>query len=288
MNTAALNATTLTSMPEVPLTPAPARRAMSAEKLLRASGVLWLMVAVLSQSLMAVYVAIFYGSAALRGRPQDWNDVLAYGYRPGELALNAVLAMHLLFVVVIIASGAAQLIPAIRRRVPQLHRWNGYLYLVAAAAMALGGLALVWLRGAVGDLSQHLAISVNALLILLFAGLAWRTARRRDFTAHRRWALRLFLAVGGVWFFRLGLTLWLAINRGPVGFDMHTFSGPFLTALNIAQFAVPLAVLQLYLRVQAGGTTRTRGLMAATMFGLSLMTIAGTATAAMMLWLPRL
>ncbi|MFZ8531235.1 hypothetical protein ACO1NH_13755, partial [Staphylococcus aureus] len=74
-------------------------------------------------------------------------------------------------------------------------------------------------KGTVGDLGQHLGMSLNALLIVGFAILAWQAARTRDFPAHRRWALRLFLAVNGVWFFRVGLMLWLLVWRRPMGFD---------------------------------------------------------------------
>jgi hypothetical protein len=37
------------------------------------------------------------------------------------------------------------------------------------------------------------------------------------------------MVLSGVWFFRLGMFLWLAINRGPAGFEPDTFTGPFLT-----------------------------------------------------------
>ena len=46
--------------------------------------------------------------------------------------------------------------------------------------------------------------------------------------AHREWAIRLFLVVSGVWFFRVFLMLWLTINQGPAGFDIETFQGPAL------------------------------------------------------------
>ena len=37
--------------------------------------------------------------------------------------------------------------------------------------------------------------------------------------------------MNGVWFFWLGLLLWLMIHQQPVGFDPKTFTGPFLTFL---------------------------------------------------------
>ena len=46
---------------------------------------------------------------------------------------------------------------------------------------------------------------------------------------HRRWAIRLFLAVSGVWFFRVGLMFWIGANQGAVGFDPASFTGPALS-----------------------------------------------------------
>jgi uncharacterized membrane protein len=150
-----------------------------------------------------------------------------------------------LFAAVILPGGALQLAPAIRRRAPVLHRWTGRVYLIAAATMGLGGLSMVWIRGAVGDFSQHVAITANALIIFVCAAAAVRHARLRQTSDHRRWALRLFVAVSGVWFFRIGLMLWIVVCVGPVGFDKDTFAGPALTAFSVIAYVASVFVLQL-------------------------------------------
>jgi hypothetical protein len=85
--------------------------------------------------------------------------------------------------------------------------------------------------------------------MMTFAFFAIRDAMGRRFEAHRRWAMRLFLASSGVWFFRVGLMLWLLINRGPVGIGKN-FDGPFVTTWFFGQYLVPLAVLEIYFFVK--------------------------------------
>lgn len=256
--------------------------------MLVAAGRLWFVVAILGQLVLALYVAGFYGRAALAGRFEDWNKVMPNGYTPGATAMNVVLGVHLLFAIVIIVGGALQLVPAVRRIAPALHRWNGRAYMLVAATMSIGGLAMVWGRASAGDLSQHIAITGNALLILACAAFAWRHARARQFAIHRRWALRLFLVVSGVWFFRIALMLWLAVNGGPAGFDPETFSGPVLTVLAFAQYLLPLAVLELYFHIAAHGTARARFALAGALVLATVATLAGIGAASAILWLPRL
>ena len=71
------------------------------------------------------------------------------------------------------------------------------------------------------------------------------------------------------------LFFWLIVNHGPVGFNPKTFTGPALTILTFAQYLLPLAVLQLYLRVQNRAGTAGRFAMAAALFVLTLATIVG-------------
>jgi hypothetical protein len=243
---------------------------------------------VLGQLLFAFYILVFYGRAAATGHLEEWNKVLAVGYQPGATMHNFVLASHLALALVVMASGGLQLLPRVRRSWPRFHRWNGRVYVIAAMIAGAGGVSMAMNPAAVGDLSQHVAVSINGLLILAFSSLAWGYARARRFDGHRRWALRLFLVASGVWFFRIGLMLWIVANHGPAGFDPKTFTGPFLTFLSFAQYLVPLGVLQLYFLVQERGSRRAQLAMAGALVTLTLATAGGAAAAAAILWLPHL
>lgn len=249
---------------------------------------LWFLIAVTGQLIFATYVAGFYGRATLQGDLAIWNKVMPHGYVPGDALGNLAVGLHLFFALLITVGGALQLTPQVRAYAPAFHRWNGRVYIVTAFAISLVGLFMVWTRGTVGGQLQHVAISLNAILIMAFAAMALRTARARKFGDHRRWALRLFLASSGVWFFRVGLMLWLVIHRAPVGFDPKTFQGPFLTFLSFAQYLLPLAVLQLYLHAQERGGPAGRYAMAALLVVLTLGMAGGIAAAALGMWLPRL
>ena len=173
-------------------------------------------------------------------------------------------------------------------RAPALHRWNGRLYLTAAVGASLSGIYMVWWRGAVGDTAQHVATTLNGVLVVLCAGMALLRIRARQVEAHRRWALRLFLAVSGVWFFRVGLMLWLVLNRGPAGFDPRTFEGPFLTFLAFAQYGVPLALLELVFVCRARGGPAAQLGMACVLAGATVATGVGVAAATAGMWLPNM
>ena len=261
--------------------------AASSAKALRIAAAAWFVVTALGQLMFVIYIAGFYGVATARGDLAAWSKVMPHGYVAGDTFGNTVVGFHLLFAALIMLSGAVQLIPAVRRVVPKLHRWNGRFYLFAALLMSVGGLLMVGTRGTVGG-SSHVAISLNAVLILLFGGMALRNALARRFAEHRRWALRLFLAVSGVWFFRIGLMGWIMLNQGPVGFDPETFTGPFLTFLGFAQYLIPLALLQAYFYAQDRGTAVARYAMTGTLAVGTLVTLVGTAAATMMMWLPYL
>lgn len=258
-----------------------------ADKSLRLGVRFWFAVAVAGQVIFAAAVATFYGLTALRGDPLSWKRFLAHGYVVGNVIGNSALSAHLLFATTIMLSGVLQLIPQLRTRKPVWHRWNGRFYVIAAWVQGCTGLYLILSgRTIVGDASAHAASVTNALLILLFAALAWRYARARDFVRHSRWALRLFLVVGGVWFFRVGLMFWLAVNQGPVGFDPATFQGPFVTFLSFAQFLLPLAVLEWYLWARERARAAGRIALAVTLATLTLAMGAGIASATTGMWVP--
>src|SRR5258708_14982197 len=258
-----------------------------ADTALRATVRFWFAVAVAGQLMFAFTVASFYGMASVRRNWLAWNKGMAHGYIAGDTKGNFAVAVHLVSVVIVILAGVIQLIPQIRERAPSLHRWNGRLYIVTAFTISIAGLYIMWRRGTVGDLSQHLGQSLNAVLIMLCAVMALRHALVWDFKTHRRWALRLYLVVSASLFIRAGLFLSFFLNHCPFGFDPTTFSGPFLTFLSFAQYLVPLAVLEIYLRTQSRGGTLGRFAMAAGLFVLTVAMGVGIFAVTIGVWLPR-
>jgi tetratricopeptide (TPR) repeat protein len=257
-----------------------------ADKSLRAAARFWFVVALLGQFAFALSIAAFYGLTALRGDFQAWNKILANGYEAGKTMGNAALAGHILFATVISIAGALQLIPGVRNRFPAFHRWNGRMFVLAAFTQASTGIYLTLSgRRLVGDTTQHAVSVLGAVLIMFCAGMALRYAMARDFTTHRRWALRLFLVASASWFFRLGFFLTLVLF-GPIGFDQTTFSGPLLTFWTFAQYLLPLGALELYLRAQERPGALQRMATAGVLFVLTLAMGAGIAAVTVGSWVP--
>lgn len=251
----------------------------------------WFVVATLGQWIFGLYIALFYGKSTLSGEWETWNKVLPHGYVKDDLTGNVIVAAHVFFALIMVVGGPLQLMPQLRNRFRTAHRWLGRMYILTAILIALDGLTMVWTRGAVGGLLQHIAISVQAVYMVVFALLALHYARQRDFVKHRQWAIRLYLVSNGVWFFRVSLMAWLMLNGGPVGFDPKTFDGPFLWFLSIAIYALPVAlmVFELYLYAQKNPSKPLlQRTTASLLFLLTGLMLVGIVAATMGLWIPRM
>ncbi|HEV7428975.1 MAG TPA: DUF2306 domain-containing protein [Thermoanaerobaculia bacterium] len=260
---------------------------INAQKTLNIAARLWFAVAVAGQLMFAYYVAALYGGSALRGDWTAWHKRMAHGDGPPTLG-NVAMAVHLSLAVVILLGGPLQLIPKLRRIAPRFHQWNGRVYVVSLFIATIAALYMVWFRGTAGDFTQHIGVSLDAVLIMTFAVLAARYAIARDLAPHRRWALRLFMVTNGVWFFRVGMMFWLVINHGPAGFDPKTFTGPFLSVWSFANYLLPLAILEFYLRTTNRSSSSARVAMAAGLFVVTIAMGIGILVATKVMWLPRL
>ena len=263
---------------------APARPARRADWLGRAATFCYLTIAA-GQLLFIAFILLFYYPPTLTGNFAAWNDKpLIMGFVDGDIAGNLFFATHVLMAAVITFGGLPQLLPALRNRWPAFHRWNGRLYMVCALALALGGLWLTWGRGTWLALGGAIGITLDALLILGFAWLAWSAARARRFVDHRRWAIRLFAVASAVWFMRVGYMVWgLATGGAGIGKAMD---GPFDLFLAFANSLLPLAVAEIYLRVGARGTPAARRGVAALLVVSGVIILAGSAGAWMVMWGP--
>jgi len=174
-----------------------------ADSALKGAARFWFAVTVLGQLAFGFAIASFYGLTALRGDYHGWR--FTNGFIPGVTKGNWAVVMHVASGAVLMLAGAVQLVPQVRNRFPAFHRWNGRIYMLTALTLSLAGLYMTWIRGSVGDLSQHIGSTGNALLIWFCGGMALRYAFARDFKTHRRWALRFFLVVSASWFIRIML-----------------------------------------------------------------------------------
>ncbi len=248
----------------------------------------WFVLAALGHWIFLIYiVGMYFPPLAQQGLSGMQGTAMPGGFREGELLGNLAAASHVLLATIVIGGGPLQLIPAVRARYPLFHRVLGRSYLVAAVISALGGLYMLWTRGTVGGPLNHVAISGDAVLILVFATFALRHAMARQIAVHRRWALRLFMAASAVWFFRVGLMSWFMLTGG-VGIDPQTFTGPFLIVMAFAQYLLPLAVLEWYFRCQDRARGAERLAFAGVLSGLTVLMGVGIFGATMGMWLPRL
>ncbi len=260
-----------------------------AVRALSLSAAAWFVALVASLWAFGIYIVGLYGVGAATGNWERWNTVLptGHGYAPGDTAGNLALGVHLLLAVFVTFLGATQLVPAIRARAPGFHRWNGRIFIAVAFAIAGSGVFIALKRGVVAGTYMTIGNTLNAVLLLVCATLALCFALQRRFNLHRRWALRTFVLMLGVFFYRLGFILWFAVNGGPVG---HTdaFDGPFDLFLAFTHFLLPLAILELYMLARDRGGAGAKLAMAGGMAVATLATAAGGFFAIMGMWLPRL
>lgn len=252
------------------------------------AGRLWFGVALVGQVAFIAFILAYYGVRTVTGDFAGWNDKpLIDGYVEGDGVGNLVFAAHVLLASVVTLCGLMQMIPVFRQRWPALHRWSGRVFMVIAIFMALSGIWLSVVRGTSLSAISDVAILINGVLILVFAGLAWRHAVRRRFDMHRRWAMRTFMVVSGVWFLRVGLMGWIVINQGPVGMT-GTLSGPADIVLTFGSYLIPLALLELYLAAQAVGRRRLKVLAAALLVTAAAFTAIGVFGTIAFMWAPYL
>lgn len=275
-----MNTTTSALLARLDLNPA-------AAKALKTAAQLWFVAAAVGLVIFAYFIVVFYGPSSLSGNFEAWtkNKMLLKGYVAGDTVGNLFFAAHVLLAAIIAFVGLLQLVPQIRTRAAGIHRWNGRVFLVAVMAASIVGLYLTWVRGTNPVIVGSLAISLDALLILTFAALAWRAARARDFVSHRRWALRTFIVACGVWFQRLGYMAWLIINQGPVGIT-ENMDGAFDIVWGFACYLLPLGLLEIYLRAKDSRSPRARFAMAGALLVFTGVMVVGIFGATMFMWRP--
>lgn len=201
-----------------------------------------------SAAIFGLYVLAFYIGAIPAGNLDQWNQNLAGLYEKNNLAAILAIAAHFATGAVILLLGPVQLIDAIRRRWPAVHRWIGRVYVLTAAVAGVGGLGFIAAKGTIGGTQMNIGFAGYGVLIVLAAVETYRHARNLRFQKHRAWAIRLFALAIGSWLYRMDYGLWLTAAHG-IG-HTHTFRGPFDIVMSFFFYLPNLALAELYLRTR--------------------------------------
>jgi hypothetical protein len=217
----------------------------AARRALQTSAIAWFLPALIGHLFFAYHVAAAFIGPAIAGNLAAWNEDLFVGLVAGDTVGNIALAAHLFIAFVIAIGGPLQLIPQIRAFAPAFHRWNGRVYITIAFVTSLAGLYMQWTRDTFGPDILEVVVSINGVLIMIFAVIALRYAMARRIDLHQRWALRTFMVVSGVWFIRVIYGL-LRVVPGETPGSAADMSGPTNIVIGFASYLLPLAVLELY------------------------------------------
>lgn len=236
---------------------------------LNAAVTFWFVVTVIGQWVFLYYIVAFYGPGALSGDFQTWNrhPFIDNAIVAGDAAGNVAFGAHVLLAATIALGGTLQLVPQIRARAIGFHRWNGRVFMTSAILASLAGLYMVWIRGhQQTGIVGAIAITLNAALVLSFATLAWRAAASRDITRHRRWAMRTFIVVNGVFWLRLLFPVLVVITQAePSALTFHV--------LSFASYLLPWALLEFYLHAKDNGGAAARWTAAGAVFAAGYMIV---------------
>lgn len=238
---------------------------------------------IVGQYFFVLYIAIFYGWVISNGYYEKLNG---HGAIEGDTMGNFALGIHVFLAAIIMFGGPLQFLSSIRKRYPVFHRWNGRIFFSTALITVCAGLYMNATRGAHGGMLLALGNGLNALLIGAFTFMAWRTALQQDFISHKKWALRAFLMVSGVWFFRVGYGLWILLT-GFTAIGIHPdLTGPFDRFLGFGHSIVPLVLLELYFLAKASKQVKVKRVATVSMWILTLLLAAGIVMVGVVFWVP--
>lgn len=285
---------------------------ISAQKALERSAALWFVFLLMGQLFFAAYILVNYGASAAAGDYTKWNRNLIHPATSADLVGAVAIALHIALAFVVTVGGPLQVIlawlvrsgggvglpGALRARLLDVHRWNGRIYGVVAVVISVGAIymtltqrPILFKAGPIASAISLVAQDVLGVLIIVSAITAIWFARVRNLDAHRYWALLTFLFVSGVWFQRIGYGFWTTVT-GQVPFGggalgtTGNMDGWFDLSLTVARFALPWAVLDLYLRANIATDARVKWAMTALMIVVTGVIGIGTVGAARLMWLP--
>ena len=244
-------------------------------------------IGLIGQAAFAIYIFLHLGLSALRKDWSVWTEGMANGIIEGDQMGNFALVMHVILAFFVTVGGPLQFIPSFRSTSSKFHKWNGRIYIFLIMTTSIIAFFLVWSRPIIiGGLLGNFAISGNAILIILFSIMTWREAMQGKFESHRVWAIRTYLVVSGVWFFRIGFGTWYLVTGFTGPGITEDLTGWFNKILYFASYLGPLLVAELYMKAKRSENEKFKGKATVFLYLLCPLLIGGTVVTTMFFWWP--
>ena len=261
---------------------------MSADSALKKAVTSWVSIVLVGQWAFAVYILSLYAIPLLIGAVHQADEISpARGFDTSAGFDSIIFFSHILPAAIMASSGLLQIIPKIRKTYPKFHRWNGRVFFALGLSGAVTGLYLTWGAGIRFSDIGALGITLNGVLILVVIFFAWKTAVKKKFIQHQRWAVHAFILVNGVWTFRLFLMGWYLVNQGQNG-NNNNLDGPMDLTISFACYLLPMLFAELIFWAKRSKTENVKWLAAVTTAIAAVITLICVIAAAMMMWGPRL
>lgn len=212
-------------------------------KFLNFSIATWLSTLILAQLVFVGYLILGYGYSVSVSGLSSWMQFNDSAYVENDLIGNLAYASHVLLAIAMLLGGSLQILPNVRNRFRKFHRINGRVAVTLACVISLAGMYLIIFRGTVGNLTMHLLTSFGGVVILVSSFMSIKAARNKNFSQHKAWAIRLYLAANGVLFFRLFIFAWFTVF-GTFGINTKDFTGITVVSISIASYVFPLLVAE--------------------------------------------
>jgi uncharacterized membrane protein len=180
---------------------------------MRRSGKWWLAVSSLA---IAIVAPLPYLTGSLEDMARDGQEI-ATNYAGRPTWVQVVFYVHVCFGGLAMLVTPIQLSSRIRRRRPVVHRVAGRVGIAAILLAAVAGAVLS--PFGVADEVGFAGFGLLAVAWFTCAAASLATIRRRDFAAHRRWAIRTFALTYAAVTLRLWLGVLMGIQAGLLGVD---------------------------------------------------------------------
>jgi len=188
-------------------------RTVPARSFVGRTGRWWLAVTSLAIAVIAPlpYLTTGLGDMAREGQEIAGN----YVDRPGWL--QVAFYVHVCLGGLAMLTAPVQLSSRVRRRAPRLHRVAGRVGIASILVAAIAGAVLS--PYSVADGVGFAGFGLLAVAWFTCALASYRTIRRGDVAAHRRWAIRTFALTYAAVTLRLWLGVMIGVQAGIMGID---------------------------------------------------------------------